>query len=337
MKLIKLSLNALLIIVSITFFTPFVVADQKKYIDFPGGKVVMMRFKSKIDSTSQPLLLKTPDNYSTKKAWPLLVVLHGFGDGPILAPEMNSMIQIGPYGRGDEHYKGIGEKDVLESVEFAKTIMPIDENKIYLTGFSMGGFGTFRLASRFPDIWAACVPVCPRVPQDFRLQNCTNVPFWIHTGLNDHVLPPEPCAKLYKKSKKVGFKKWLYTEHKDMGHSFDINWKDTEEWLLKHKRMVLPEEIDFVVNDLQANSAYWIEVKRKINTKKPASVKGKIDGETVNVEIDNISSLKIDLSDGNKGGTLKVRKVVLRNGGSVVSSGKLSKDGTFSYDRKNVD
>lgn len=229
----------------------------------------------------------------------------------------------------------IGEKDVLESIEFAKAMMPIDEDRIYLTGFSMGGFGAFSLASRIPDLWAACVPVCPRIPQDFRMRNCTNVPLWIHTGQNDHRLPPEPCAMLYKKSQEVGISDWLYTEHKGMGHSFNINWKDIEAWLLRHRRAVMPEVIDFAINDFDANSVYWIKIIGSIDSKKTVSVKGKIEAGVIDVFIDNISSLKIDLSGGAKANRLKANKVIIRDGEGIVSSGELSEDGTFVYDSKN--
>ncbi len=72
------------------------------------------------------------------------------------------MLQIGPYGRGDQWYTGIGEKDVFECLEMAKKVFSVDEDRISLCGFSMGGVGTFKLGLRYPDIWAACVPVCGR-------------------------------------------------------------------------------------------------------------------------------------------------------------------------------
>ena len=89
-------------------------------------------------------------------------MLHGLGDGPILAPGMSSMIQIGPFGRGDLWYKGLGEQDVLESLEIARNIFNIDNDRISLCGFSMGAIGTFGLGLKYPDLWAACVPVCGR-------------------------------------------------------------------------------------------------------------------------------------------------------------------------------
>lgn len=313
-------------------FCKFAGATENEFMQLSPNKVVMLNYKSKVDNTLQPLLVKTPVNYSTNKAWPLLVVLHGYGDGPVIAPKMDTMIQIGPYGRGDEWYRGIGEKDVFESIEFAKTIMPVDEDRIYLAGFSMGGYGTFRLASRFPDVWAACVPVCPRVPNDFYLENCSNLPFWIHTGQKDHRLPPEPCAKLYLDSQKAEIKDWLYTEHKGMGHSFSINWEDVEKWLLKCKKNTLPKEIGFTTSDFDANSAYWIEIVQLQNTELPAVFRGKIDGDDINVIIDNINALKIDISSSIARSDVVVNKIIIKdNGGKVVFSGKMPEDGKFIY------
>ena len=88
----------------------------------PSGGLVDLTFKSRIDDTLQPLLVKVPDGYTKSKSWPLLVVLHGLGDGPIIVPQINSIVQIGPFGRGDLWYRDLGERDVFECIELVRAV-----------------------------------------------------------------------------------------------------------------------------------------------------------------------------------------------------------------------
>ncbi|MCK5640794.1 MAG: hypothetical protein KAJ19_08355, partial [Gammaproteobacteria bacterium] len=171
--------------------TPHIRPSSNENIpDFPPGKVLHLTFKSEVDGSRQPFVAKIPKEYTPEKKWPLLVTLHGLGDGPILVPDIDSMVQIGPYGRGSVWYTGIGEKDVFECVKTAKRIFSIDESRVYLCGFSMGGAGTFNLGLRYPDKWAACVPVCGRSGDLALVENGRHLPFWIQTGKEDTVLPP---------------------------------------------------------------------------------------------------------------------------------------------------
>ena len=63
-----------------------------------------------------------------------------------------------PYGRGNSSYRDIGEIDVLESYDDMHRTFKIDPDRRYLYGFSMGGSGTWRIARRTPDRWAAVAP-----------------------------------------------------------------------------------------------------------------------------------------------------------------------------------
>ena len=49
---------------------------------------------------------------------------------------------------------------LMELIHELKTTLPIDTNRIYITGLSMGAFGTFDALARYPDLFAAAVPVC---------------------------------------------------------------------------------------------------------------------------------------------------------------------------------
>ena len=69
-----------------------------------------------------------------------------------------------PYARGTMGYRGIAEKDVYDVLADVERRFPVDEDRVYLTGISMGGGGALWLGLTRPDVWAAVAPVCPMPP-----------------------------------------------------------------------------------------------------------------------------------------------------------------------------
>jgi poly(3-hydroxybutyrate) depolymerase len=134
-----------------------------------------------------PYRMYVPKAYTGAKAFPLIVALHGLGGTedsffesydkalPPLA-EQHGYIVAAPIGyRVDGFYGwGIGaqrmdaaaqrmrelsEQDVMQVLQRVKRQYKIDENRIYLMGHSMGGIGTWAIAPKYPDIWAAIAPL----------------------------------------------------------------------------------------------------------------------------------------------------------------------------------
>ena len=129
------------------------------------GKTVRA-FYSKIDSSPQPYILEIPEGLDLSKPVPLLIWLHGRGDkitdmhfmdkglsGNLKYPNEKA-ITIHPFGRQCIGYKSAGEIDVLEAIEHVKTHYPINEHKIAMMGFSMGGAGAWHLGAHYSDKWA---------------------------------------------------------------------------------------------------------------------------------------------------------------------------------------
>jgi predicted esterase len=141
-----------------------------------------------------PYRIYVPENYPKEGQYPLIVALHGLGGnedsmfgafyGMTPLAESHGYIVVAPMGyRRDGGYGGFGqqsisrraqlsEADVLEVLARTRAEYAIDPERIYLMGHSMGAIGTWRIASRHPEIWAGLGPIAgfgdPRTAQTIR-------------------------------------------------------------------------------------------------------------------------------------------------------------------------
>jgi poly(3-hydroxybutyrate) depolymerase len=134
-----------------------------------------------------PYRMYVPTTYTATKPFPLIVALHGLGstedaffDGyekrlPLLAEQHGYIVAAplgyrvdGSYGWGlgnapadpvTRRIQELSEQDVMQVLQHVRQQYRIDENRIYLMGHSMGGIGTWKIAARYPDIWAAIGPI----------------------------------------------------------------------------------------------------------------------------------------------------------------------------------
>jgi predicted esterase len=126
-------------------------------------------FRSQLDGEVQPYGLIVPPGLDTSKPVPLYVWLHGRGDtqcdlqfcyqfmgtkapGPLQPADA---VVLHPFGRYCNGWKSAGEIDVLEAIEDVKKRLKIDENRIVLAGFSMGGAGAWHMGAHYTDRWCA--------------------------------------------------------------------------------------------------------------------------------------------------------------------------------------
>ncbi|MDP6722655.1 MAG: prolyl oligopeptidase family serine peptidase, partial [Pirellulaceae bacterium] len=132
--------------------------------------LVVRGYRSSIDDSVQPYGLVVPKEADLTRPLPLYVWLHGRGDKTtdlhfihqrltsVGRIEPSHAIVLHPFGRQCIGFKSAGEIDVLEAIEHVKSQYKIDDRRIVLMGFSMGGAGAWHVGAHYADRWVALSP-----------------------------------------------------------------------------------------------------------------------------------------------------------------------------------
>ncbi|MCM8526046.1 MAG: prolyl oligopeptidase family serine peptidase [Lentisphaeraceae bacterium] len=115
--------------------------------------------------------------------------------------------------------------------------LPVDKSRIYVTGLSLGGFGTWDIIQRKPDLFAAAIPVCGG-GDTAQAGNIKNLPIWIFHGDSDNIVYTKRSRDMFAALKKVDAKV-QYTEYKNTGHdSFTETYKNDKvlDWFFSQKK-----------------------------------------------------------------------------------------------------
>jgi predicted peptidase len=225
-----------------------------------------------IDGTVHRYQVFVPERWSPLEKWPVILFLHGAGERGADG-EAQTQVGIGPAIRRDmtgfpaivvmpQCRRGVWwndetmEKLALGTLEEAIADYNGDPNRLYLTGLSMGGYGTFHLAAAYPGRFAAVVPVCggiipPHVlrregnPADeegdpYRLAAAKigPTPTWIFHGVADPVVPVGESRRMARALEEVGGSV-RYTEYEGVGHnSWDLAYAEPGliTWMLSQRR-----------------------------------------------------------------------------------------------------
>lgn len=153
------------------------------------------------------------------KLYPLVIFLHGRG-GDVMTPEVPGQARdfakdanykkrpcfiIAPQCPTNEFWSGNNSSAVIKVIETLIKNLPVDDKRIYVTGYSMGGYGTFDIVAKEPKLFAAAVPVAgggnPSTAGGMK-----RVPFWIFHGDADTVVNVDQSRKMVEALKKAGGK-----------------------------------------------------------------------------------------------------------------------------------
>jgi predicted peptidase len=193
-------------------------------------------------------LIYLPKDYDQKESWPLLLFLHGAGErgddlelvkvhGPpklIAQGKEFPFIVVSPQCPDGKHWQAVELAALLDEIcEKHK----VDEDRIYVTGLSMGGFGTWALAAYQPERLAAILPICGG-GERFWARNIAELPAWVFHGAKDEAVPLERSEQMVEALQKAGAEV-KFTVYEDVAHdSWTQTYENPEvyEWLLQQKR-----------------------------------------------------------------------------------------------------
>ncbi|PKL46853.1 MAG: phospholipase [Planctomycetes bacterium HGW-Planctomycetes-1] len=195
-------------------------------------------------------LLYLPDGYDKKgQSWPLIVFLHGAGEREddlekVKMQGIPKMLEkkadfpfvvVSPQCLENAWWTGYAET-LKALIDRIKAKYNIDPSRVYLTGISMGGFGTWYLAARYPQDFAAIAPICGGGELLF-VKNL-KMPIWVFHGAKDDVVPLRRSQEMVDAVKAAGgdVKFTIYPELKHDSWTVTYENEELYKWFLSHKK-----------------------------------------------------------------------------------------------------
>jgi predicted esterase len=272
----------------------------------PGDHLLYL--ESSYDGSRQPYRLFVPKAIEQDKNLPFLIVLHGKGVDqdawfkytPVKEhAEKRRYIVAAPHGRGDYFYRGAGEQDVLDIIDVVKREYPVDPDRVYLMGHSMGGWGSWWIGLRNPDIFAAICPMAAFTPMELLPNALHLAPFIIHDK-DDPIVSVEHSRRAERELKRLAIP-FRYKEEQGFGHASKMigaNFPELFDWLDSHKRITRPDSIQFVTVTPAKGDGYWVTIRETIDFPALASVKAIFQGnDRLSLRTQNCKRLRINLDD----------------------------------------
>lgn len=225
--------------------------------DKPKTGFVDKTFKNADGSTS-PYVVFVPKDYDGTKEYPVILFLHGAGEtkNPKAKKEGKMPVEVGigpaikkrekdfPFIVVIPRAEGFGWAANSENAKRALAMLDevmkeykIDPKRQYLTGLSMGGMGTWSIATAMPDRFAAIVPICGRGDPKMA-EKLKDLPCWAFHGDADPTVNVSGSRDMIEAIKKAGGNP-KYTEYPKVGHnSWDMAYGTDElyKWLLEQKK-----------------------------------------------------------------------------------------------------
>jgi predicted peptidase len=238
--------SALVVLGAATWISTPALADNSKSV----GKQHAKHFEKEITvQVKLDYLLYLPQGYEKEgQSWPLVLFLHGAGES---GQDVNKVKVHGPpklVEAGKEFpfivvspqapRMGWDVQTLNALLDDVVANYRVDKDRIYVTGLSMGGFGTWALAAAYPNRFAALVPICGG-GNTADAKKLVNIPIWVFHGAKDNVVPPSRSENMVKALKEAGAKNLKFTLYPDANHdSWTETYNNAEmwDWLLQQKR-----------------------------------------------------------------------------------------------------
>jgi predicted peptidase len=247
---IVLGLSLLLVLVEL-------VVDGKRALTAQtdeSGKQTAAVFETK-DGTKVDYLVYLPPEYESdgENKFPFMLFLHGRGEshggiqsvakwGPpqmVARGENLPFIIVSPQCPPGDFWSSDKQlKVVSELMDGIMSTYAVDPQRVYLTGLSMGGFGSWSLAAQSPEKFAAVVPICG-AGDPKRAERLKDLPIWVFHGDQDNVIPIKRSTEMVDAIRAAGGTQIRYTTLEHVGHnSWSAAYSTPEiyEWLLQQNK-----------------------------------------------------------------------------------------------------
>jgi predicted esterase len=294
-----------------------------------------MAYIDDVDNTPQFCRAYLPGAYDPSKKWPLVIKLHGY-NGP--NPDYfnwwdadrrhitshfeygkgEGVIYMDPHGRGNTTYLGLGDQDILRVIALAKKLFNVDADRVYLTGESMGGWGTWNVGTRHPDLFAAIAPVfggsdyhsslseeqlgkvsplthilLERQSSLAMADGLLNTPILVHHGDADRSVNVDFSRYLVHV-----FERWAYdiryVEIPGLGHEDLAAMPRKIDWFLLHRRNLNPPRVRIRSAELRNASAYWAAIDQAASSAAFMVLDAEVVApNTIRVDTENVLALTL--------------------------------------------
>lgn len=282
------------------------------------------------DASFQPFVRYIPTSARKGTRMPLLVYLHGYSpslnivnwaqipETLVAFAEKNRFCIVAPFGRGNTDFQGIGEQDVLRVIDEMRKRYLIDDDRIILIGFSMGGMGAWTIGAHYPDKFAGLVIISGRgdyyfwqktaradLPQykqilidtEFGhslLPNLGNIPIYCVHATEDMLVSIDEARHMVKAVREVNpdlvYKEIVGGSHWIHNGIFESD--DFHEWIMARRRTA-PLTFSYRSYHPKYNQFNWIRVRDFAKREIPAEISVNIIGNAAVITAKGVKSLDI--------------------------------------------
>ena len=343
--------------------------DQQEQQLLVGG------FRSSIDQSIQPYSIVIPSGFAAHDARPRRLDLwfHGRGEklsevtflsnqkrnaGPY-TPQDTFVLH--PYGRYSNAFKFAGEIDVLESLQYIQSRLPVDTRRISVRGFSMGGAACWQFATHYSDRWFAANPGAgfsetPDFLQSFQNEpvqkttpsyqktlwqlydcpvwanNLTNCPTVAYSGEVDRQKQAADVMEATLREKGI---KLVHVIGPNTAHKIHPDSKlEIEQRMQQLAQAVpnrMPSRVEFTTVTLRYHKMHWLDVQGLEQHWTPATVIAEVQGSTIHVSTKNINRLRLTFPPGQWPGHPR-NQVQVTIDGTTLSGPMVSSDRSWQWE-----
>ncbi|HNQ22240.1 MAG TPA: alpha/beta hydrolase-fold protein [Phycisphaerae bacterium] len=281
-------------------------------VDAPGpqGQIVKRSYVSPIDGAELEYAVWLPPDYEQRQDWPLIVFLHGSGEGadwlapttphasiPVRTTQSDlPFVVVFPLLRGSWSISALAERDVLDTLADVQAHLPIDAERVHLVGLSMGGFAAWRIACRYPDRFASLTVFCGGGEPDLA-GNVRHLPIRLYHGAADPVVPVEHSRTMAAALQRLR----VPVEYVEVPAGNHLVWpgplaeRGLYEWMSKRRRVCDPARVSFRTNSPRYSRSYWVAIEEFVDAREQAFVDAFVpEAEAmVLVHVENVARLRL--------------------------------------------